>query len=231
MFPTTRWMIAVSAGLLAAGCDLHDGNKNACNVQADCLSGFMCTNQLCVADGSGSGSDAGGILDVSSFEYGSVEPMTPATSGLRVIGFDALIGATAATGSLGCAIVQDQDASPGAATSMVHAIIASGQSGSAADRRCPHGSHPVLDDAGNCSFFSQYAGCAVYKKWDASGRQIANRLAIGGHVSVDQLPQSSTDYLCNIELNATFPGPVTIRSTLSYHYDPTDSFSETFCSH
>jgi hypothetical protein len=216
MFSTTGSVMIVSA-VLAAGCGLDGGNKSACNVQDDCDAGYVCSNQMCVTD-PGHG-----------FEYGTVTPMTSASNGLVSGDYEALLGTTAAGGSLGCAVIRDENASPGTATSLVYAKIREGETG---DHRCPTGTYAVVNDPVNCSAVLNglFPGCVLYKQWDAGGTQITNRLGLGGYVTVEDVTHSDMDHSCNIDLSATFTGGVTIKSTFSFEYNPYAPDSS-FCTH
>ena len=218
---------------LATGCSIHDdGGKDACNTQTDCLNGFICTNHTCVdPNGSNMGSSNGSpdAPGPPGSQYGDVQPITAASNGLTAADYNALIGTTTASGGLGCAVIHDESAAPGTTASLVYAKIARGSTG---DTRCPTGNHAVVDDPMACNndFGGLLPGCVQYKRWDDAGKQIANRLAIGGYIAIQQTTISSMDYRCSVDLSASFVGGVTIHSTFSFDYNPYGP-EESFCTH
>jgi hypothetical protein len=142
------------------------------------------------------------------------------------INHETLVGVTTAAGNLGCALVGSESAAPGVASSLVYAKLQGN-----GDARCPWGRSPITSNPScNVAFGELPPGCALYKEWDASGAQIANVLAIGGYVTVDDVAHTDMDHGCNVTLSATFPGGVTITSTFSFDYNPYDSTSS-FCTH
>jgi len=219
MFTTTRLMLTIC--VLAAGC-LHGGGKDACETQSDCLTGYVCRNQMCETGG-------GDMLgNPDDKEFGDVQAMTSASEGLYAFDYKDLIGTTTAGGPLGCTLVRDEMASPGTSASIVYARI-SKQGG---DTRCPTGNYSVLDDVRTCSstFGGLFPGCVWYKRWDASGVQAASRFAIGGYVAVQDVAVSSNDHMCSVDLSATFTGGVTVRSSFSFVYNVYGP-EESFCAH
>jgi len=205
MFPTTRLQIAMLALIGACGGD--DG--------ATCFEG-RCTETAPDAPSNGA-------------EFGTVQPMTAATMGLAAGDYKALLGVTTAAGNLGCAVIRDEKSSPGASSSLVYAKI----EGSSGDTRCPSGAYAIRNDAtycGSSSYLPLNPGCALYKQWDASGAQIANRYAIGGYVNVQDSRQSDTWHICTIELSTVFAGGTTIAKTYKFDYNPYGP-EEAFCTH
>ena len=71
-------------------------------------------------------------------------------------------------------------------------------------------------------------GCAIYKRWDASGTQVANRRAIGGYVAIQNTPSGQDDQRCDVDLSLRFAGGVTIAKAFSFHYNPLAP-AEAFC--
>src|SRR6476660_4805180 len=116
----------------------------------------------CGPDGDPKATDSGSV----GFEYGTVEPITSASHGLVAADYEALLGTTASAGSLGCAVIRDESASPGTATSLVYAKIRKGETG---DTRCPRGTYSIVNDPMNCSVVLNglFPGCVLYKQWDA----------------------------------------------------------------
>jgi hypothetical protein len=208
----------VMAAVLAVGCGVDGDAKDSCNVQDDCLAGYVCQNQVCVTDPGEHG-----------FEYGTVAPMTSASAGLAAGSPDTLLGATAAGGSLGCAVIHDESAAPGTATSLVYAKIRKGETG---DDRCPRGTYSIVNDPTSCSaaLNGLLPGCVLYKQWDGSGTQITNRLGIGGYITIDDVTNSDMSHSCHIDMSAAFTGGVTIKSTFSFDYNPYAPDSA-FCTH
>jgi hypothetical protein len=213
-------MLAVAA--LAVGCNLDDDSKNSCNVEADCLTGYQCVNSTCV--GGGGGVDA---PSSSGAYFGTVEAMAPVSAGIASTdGYDTLAAATTVTGTLGCAVVGDLQASPGpgaVAYAMVHA--------SSGDRRCPNGTFAIVNDPNLCkqTFASELReGCGLYKRWDSSGNLVANQLAVGGYVSVQETYVTDMESRCNTEISIRFAGGITIAKTFSFSYNPLAPTSK-FC--
>jgi hypothetical protein len=232
-------LVVMLVGVAAFGCDLNSGRKDACSVAGDCLEGFTCVDHACSETGGG-GSDAGGGADSGDLpgsgdgnspndDYGTVEPFTAQTAGLVATGEDSLLGAATAAGNLGCALIGDESSSPGAEAALVQAKVGRGESG---DRRCPSGNYAILNDPRACSsvFGGRSSHCAVYKRWSASGAQVAQRLAIGGFVAVEDVADSDAVHTCNVELSLAFTGGASIHTSFSFAYNPFGA-SESFCVH
>lgn len=204
-------------------CDLDDGTKNACNVQADCLAGYQCIDRTCVGGGNHNGPDAPGTY------YGSVEPLTASSAGLAAANYETLAAVTTAPGPLGCAVVGDLQASPGADTAVVYAKVKA-ESG---DTRCPAGVHAIVNDPNLCqqTFPDELRdGCAIYKRWGANGQQAAYQLAIGGYVSVEATTIDDMTVRCVTDLSIRFAGGVTVAKAFQFDYNPLGPTSA-FCVH
>ncbi|HEY5921314.1 MAG TPA: hypothetical protein VIV11_06570 [Kofleriaceae bacterium] len=229
MLSKTR-ILMIAGAALAVGCNLDDGSKNSCNVQTDCLTGYQCVNNTCI----GGGTDSGGIVLIDapgsgSKFYGTVEPLTSLSAGMAAGNYETLAGVTTAAGNLGCAVVGDLDASPGAGAAVVYAKVKP-ESG---DYRCPEGVFAIMNDPSSCTstFPSDLRpNCALYKRWDASGKQVANQLAIGGYVSVQEMYISSMASRCSAEMSINFAGGVTVTKSFTYDYNPLAPGSA-FCQH
>src|SRR6185503_14445183 len=102
----------ITLAVLIVGCNLEDDTKNACNATTDCLTGYQCVNNVCT------GGNNGGVDAPNGPYYGSVEAMTPVSSGMAAANYDTLVAATTVAGTLGCAVVGDLQASPGAGAVM-----------------------------------------------------------------------------------------------------------------
>lgn len=214
----------VIALALAGGCNLtdDDGVKNACESQADCLPDYSCVDNVCVTGG-------GGGSNMSGTYYGTVEPMTPASSGLSAENYETLAALTTAPGPLGCAVVGDVAGSPGANAAVVYAKV-SKESG---DTRCPTGSYAIVNDPDLChqTFPSDLnTSCAIYRRWDASGQQSANQLATGGYVSIQNTYVNDMLERCNVDMSIQFAGGVAIGKTFQFDYNPLAPTSA-FCVH
>jgi hypothetical protein len=237
MFSKTQLMVMI-VGAAALGCDLSSKRKDACSVQGDCLDGFSCVNHVCSdsaggPDG-GDGGDGGATdpnlpKDASTDEYGVVESFVTQTAGLVVSGEDTQLGASAVAGNLGCALVGSESASPGGDATAVYVKVRRGETG---DRRCPDGTYAILNDPSACAgvFGGRLPQCGVYKQRNASGVQIAQRLAIGGFVTVHDVDQGGTSHTCNVELSLAFAGGASIQSSYNFSYSPLGT-SESFCVH
>lgn len=204
-------------------CDLDDGTKNACNVQADCLAGYQCIDRTCVGGGNHNGPDAPGTY------YGSVEPLTASSAGLAAANYETLAAVTTAPGPLGCAVAGDLQASPGADTAVVYAKVKA-ESG---DTRCPAGVHAIVNDPNLCqqTFPDELReGCAIYKRWGANGQQAAYQLAIGGYVSVEATTIDDMTVRCVTDLSIRFAGGVTVAKAFQFDYNPLGPTSA-FCVH
>lgn len=212
----------VALAALAAGCNLDDSTKNACVTTSDCVDGSQCVDSVCTR---------GGIIspDAPAGPYfGTVEAMTAQAAGLAEANYQTLVAATSAQGTLGCAVAGDLQASPGAAAAVVYAQLQVGaESG---DLRCPTGTYAIMN-ASACTNVAPGAlapGCALYRRWDASGQQVANQLATGGYVSIDQVYVSDMEYRCDAQLSIQFPGGVEIGKSFSFTYYPLGTMSS-FC--
>ncbi len=209
----SHFMLA-SLGLVALGGCLDGGSaKNACQVPADCLAGYRCVERTCVRDDTPPPPDARGTF------YGTVEPLVAQSAGLAAINYETLAGLTTAPGNLGCAVVSDFESSPGTAAAALYAMVYE-QGG---DARCREGVFAILNDPDECLRGFPVAlepGCALYKRWDGNGQQVAYQLAIGGYVSTTQSVISSNMYRCETEASIRFAGGVTIAKTFQFDYDP-----------
>ncbi|CAN5553953.1 hypothetical protein BH11MYX1_BH11MYX1_51510 [soil metagenome] len=210
--------------MLAFGCNIDDGTKNACNVQTDCLTGFMCVNSTCVGSNNNVSPDA-----PSGPFYGTVEPIAAQTEGVAAANYQTLVAATTTPGAFGCAVTSDLQSSPGPDAAVAYAKVHA-ESG---DTRCPNGVFAIINDPSACASMipgELRPGCAIYKRWDASGQQVANQLATGGYVSITQTYLNDMAYRCDAELSVRFAGNVTIEKTFTFAYNPL-SPAESFCSH
>jgi hypothetical protein len=224
MLSKTRLSI-IALGALAGGCHLpeQDG-KSSCNVAEDCLSGYQCVNGTCTGGGSIHLPDAPG----GTF-FGTVEPMTSQSAGMAAANYSALVAVTTAPGTLGCAVVGDLEASPGADAAVVYAKVPGGSS----DSRCPMGTFAIKNDPNACnpSFPGElYDNCAIYKRWDGTGKQVANQLATGGYVSVTRTYLNDMAYRCTADVSIRFAGGVTIAKMFTFDYNPLAPTS-VFCKH
>jgi hypothetical protein len=140
-----------------------------------------------------------------------------------------MAGLTTASGNLGCAVVGDLSASPGAGAAVVYAKF----SKDSGDTRCPTGVYAIMNDPDGCglSVFGELRpGCAVYKRWDGNGQQVAYQSAIGGYVSVENTYINDMTERCVTEVSIRFAGGVTIAKTYQFDYNPLAPASA-FCVH
>jgi hypothetical protein len=224
MLSKTHSMIA---GLvLAVGCHLEDDTKNACTLAEDCLPGYQCVNATCIGGGSNNTTSPDAP---SGAYYGTVEPLTAQSAGVTGSGnYETLVAVTTAPGTLGCAVVGDLQASPGEA-----AVVYAKVSGQTSDTRCPNGVFAIVNDPSACrqSWPDELrAGCAIYKRWDASGKQVAYQLATGGYVSLQQTYLNDQAYRCSAEVSIRFAGGATVSKSFTFDYNPLGSTSA-FCKH
>jgi hypothetical protein len=162
-------------------------------------------------------------------EYGTLAPIAVATTGLASTSEGTMVGATAIAGNSGCALVRDPAAAPGVEASVVYATLR--QEG--ADKRCPGGDYGIHNDPMGClprAFPDIAPNCAVYKRWDATGKQVTLRTAIGGHVSVEHLAAGADRHTCNVELDLVFADGVSVTKAISFDFSPF-SPDATFCIH
>ena len=210
-----------------AGCSLNSEQKISCQTQTDCLDGYACAGSICVARGDGGVTLAD--APSSGDDYGVVQALAPATAGVSVVGdYYTLAGVSSTTGSLACAMLAHEDAAPGTETALAYAKVDKGEAGG--DTRCPSGSFAIVDDP-SCKVepvTGLRPGCAIYKRWDASGTQVANRRAIGGYVAIQNTPSGQDDQRCDVDLSLRFAGGVTIAKAFSFHYNPLAP-AEAFC--
>lgn len=219
--PITFLLIAL------AGCTLDGQQKNACNGPSDCLDGYACADGMCLRQ------PDGGVTLVDApdtrGDYGEVQALVPATGGVTAFADSyTLAGVTTATGGLGCAMLADEGDAPGTDTALAYAKIDKGDSG---DTRCPAGVFAIMNDSEYCAsdpFTGLRPGCAVYRRWDAAGTQVANRRAIGGYATIQNTFVSSSDQRCDVDISMRFEGGVAIAKTFSFHYNPLAP-AEAFC--
>lgn len=246
MFSKTRFIVMAIATVMG-GCGVNNERKDACTAAIDCLDGFTCVNRVCVrpgegpdAGGPGGGGDGDGPSDGdpdpgnmnpgTGAQFGDVEPLAPLTTGLAspddIVG--TLLGAASTGGNFGCALIGDEASSPGGLATLVQAKIRSDLGG---DARCPAGTYAILNDPVYCAgtFVGRGPQCAVYKRWDASGALVAQRLAIGGFVSVEDVARSEAAHTCTVEATLVFSGR-SIDLSFSFDFNPFAP-DDTFCVH
>ena len=213
--------------IVIGGCTLDGQQKTACNGPADCLDGYACGNGTCVRQADGGVT----VVDAphSGGDYGDVQALAPGTAGVTAFPDSyTLAGVTTATGGLGCAMLDNENAAPGTDTAVAYAKIDKGQSG---DTRCPAGTFAIMNDPVACAvdpFSGVRPGCAIYRRWDASGTQVASRRAIGGYVTIQNTFVSSSAQRCDVDISMRFAGSVTISKTFSFQYNPLAP-AEAFC--
>jgi hypothetical protein len=125
------------------------------------------------------------------------------------------VSVTDITSSLACSIALDWSNSAGVPGAQVFASFYNGDF-----LACPAGTYGIdsticnAETAGN----SVLPDCARYRRWDASGAEVANVFATGGAVTV-----TDNVYDCRIDMNLVFPGGVTFTHAVSLPYpeDPT----------
>jgi hypothetical protein len=221
----TRWMIVMFSAALCGGCTLNADPKNACVVQDDCLSGFVCQSGTCVADDSNT-NDNGGVDGnddepaPDAYGFGKIESIEPHSAGSTDGSWSTRLAVTSAPGSLGCALLKSESASPGVAAAVLEARISVD-----ADRDpCPVGVHAIRNDPARCSYTEEHpsldTGCAGYQRWDAAGVRVTMRKAIGGYVHVAQSPVGNGVYACNVELSLHFAGGISFENKLTFEYEP-----------
>ena len=158
-------------------------------------------------DGDGDGENGGEDVDGGTHwpwgvdpNFGKFATYTPARSGLsKDLG---LMNATVTSvhNELGCALVGDDKASAGRQAALTMVVLESELDGYA----CPEGVHPVIDDLGKCDRFEELApGCALYKRWDDTGKQIAALRAVGGYLSIERLEDFEPP-MCSVKLSVSF---------------------------
>jgi hypothetical protein len=239
------WMVGAMAGLLLLpGCLLDGDGKDSCRTQADCLDGYTCIDQECSGGGGGGSGDdggddgsdpgnddgaGGGGGSGAQEQFGTVAALAAASLGLASVNdYQTVVSLTTAGGGLGCAMVGDEDASPGTAAAML-SVKPDAADG---DDRCPEGTFGILDDEDICGYLSVsglHEGCAAYRAWDASGEPSAFRLATGGYVTITATP-AGDQVTCDVELSVSFAGGPTIADAFSFEYDPLAP-DGAFCTH
>ena len=229
--------------LAALGCNSSDGEKRACTSLTDCLEGYICMDRVCMSPEELGRRDGGSddnrpddpspisITDAGSqsndVEFGSYATFSFATSGLAAQDDDStLVGVTSLPGILGCAMTQDENASPGASAALVVAKL----DYSSGDRLCPDGIYAIRNDKEGCKpGFGPQAlreGCAYYKAWEGS-EQTAFVFATGGVVSITSRYDSATSVtVCEVELQINFDGGSVLHQ-FTYPRGPADAF----CTH
>ena len=240
-----------------AGCGLNEDEKRACLSQTDCLGGFVCTGGLCEPTNpmscanmtdcpsgqacisgqciSPSAKDGGTDMNTSgpdggaSFQYGDYARFDAQSHGLRASSERTTVIITSVPDSLGCALTASEQASPGGEASVIIAQLDPN-----GDHRCPDGVYPVISDEARCGrpdFEGALpTGCVHYKRWDASGEQISNRLATGGFIEVNAGLIINDRVDCFVRLQATFGEDVATEANFTFELDPLGP-EETFCAH
>ncbi len=166
--------------------------------------------------GGGTGENGGGDAGTTA----TFEPFTIATRGLRTTSQNELIvGATAAANPVGCALFTNEEANPGQATSLIFAKFDLPNWS-----YCPQGSY-AINSASNLCDQVIYEGiredCAVYKRWDATGTQVATLYAVGGGVTVTAENLGNGSSSCVVNLHLLFPGGASWSDSYAIDY-PTD---------
>ncbi|MGE0867972.1 MAG: hypothetical protein AB7P03_05410, partial [Kofleriaceae bacterium] len=167
-------LVLVLAGF-GSGC-VGGSTKDKCMTASDCLDGLTCSEGLCQEGGNNNSSATG---------FGTVEPLTAASTGLAAIDYRSMIASTTSSGPLGCAMLGDMKAAPATASAAVYTVV--GQDGTSGDVRCPNILVAIRNDPDNCRVSTNgrveiEPKCAVYRRWDASGTMVAERYAISGYV-------------------------------------------------
>jgi hypothetical protein len=227
----------LAVSVMGMGC-AADEEKMACNAPGDCLDGWVCVDRLCVDRDASERPDASDEIgpgnpppDAASMEHGAVEPLAVATWGLAAgPSYQSYASVSSAPGNLGCALTVSTMASPGTQASVALVSV----DASTGDGRCPEGVHTVIDDAETCGHglegFELGDGCGLYKRWDASGTEVALRFAQGGYVNVARTDLDTDRVSCSVDLQLAFPGGVTVTRSYTYEFDPY-GVEDSFCGH
>jgi hypothetical protein len=234
MFSKTHFIL-VLLGAVHTGCGLPDDHKTACSLQGDCLDGFACVNHVCtrttgMPDAGGPGPGNGGDPpDPQAWESGTVVPIAIQTSGLAAVnGNTSLLGITSLPDNLGCALVGSESTSPGVAAAVLHVSVAA-----SSDARCPAGTTGLRYDLPACNphaLGGPLTRCGVYRRWDASGQLVAERLALGGSVTARDITVDASTHRCEVELIFNFGGTTSIQRSFAFTFQP-GAPTETFCLH
>lgn len=125
------------------------------------------------------------------------------------------VSVTDITSSLACSMALDWANVPGVQGAQVFATFYD-----PTFQPCPAGTYGI--DSTICN--PEFAGatvpeeCARYRRWDATGTQVADVFASGGAVTI-----TDNGSACRIDMNLVFPGGLTFTHTLSLPFpeDPT----------
>jgi hypothetical protein len=125
------------------------------------------------------------------------QPFTSTTWSLAMMNGAAQLSITDGSGPAACALSVDQQHTLGAAGVQIIVQLA----GTATDT-CPVGQYPVTphcDSPSSAAYVT--AGCAFYRRWDASGHLVGITSAINGEVSIFGGTSS-----CTVRANIGFLG-------------------------
>jgi hypothetical protein len=209
-----EWIVAAAVAAASSACS-GGGEKNACETQSDCVEGFLCEQGEEGATGTCEPIEDG-------VEFGEFYPFTAETGG-STHDYDLTVAVTSLSGGPGCALVADQDTAPGRQAAQVFARFATPTD---SIHTCPEGNYG-LRNASTCADGYLTEGgnpgsipidCALYRVWDADGRQASQLFALGGSLSVEE--QSSG---CVMTLDVSFRGG-TVAATFRFAVD--DRYSE-----
>ena len=160
----------------------------------------------------------------AEFEVGTFAGYSAAASGLSIPEFGDYVSVTVTSleGNLGCALTTNLGAAPGTAASST-AVVFEPESG---DERCPPGVFAVRNDPDLCER-GQSGGCALYRRWDEEGNEVAKVLARGGYVSITATEESEELTRCDVEVNVNFAGG-SVKKSFSFSFNPFEP-TQDFC--
>ena len=132
--------------------------------------------------------------------FGKFGSYTPARSGFSQDLGLMNVSVTSVRNELGCALVGDDKASAGRQAALAMVVVESDLD----EYACPEGVHPVIDDIEKCkSFDGLRVGCALYKRWDDAGKQVAALRGVGGYVSIERVGGDTTA-MCSVKFSVSF---------------------------
>jgi hypothetical protein len=117
------------------------------------------------------------------------------------------VSVTDVTSSIACSMALDWSNAAGVQGAQVFASFYD-----PSFQACPAGTYGIDSTLCNAEFAGSTVpeDCARYRRWDASGSQVADVFAAGGAVTItDNLSE------CRIDMNLVFPGGLTFTHTVS----------------
>jgi len=160
----------------------------------------------------------GGPVDASTIDASS-SAFAPFAAKTRVIGVDdsiergVVLAATDAAGPIACSLGMATATPAGAAASVLAKFDAPSE-------LCPVGTYALDARGSRCSDSAGpfRANCAIYRRWDESGAEVARTFATGGGARITQQRLADSRIRCTAEIELLFPGGGRWAETIAIDY-------------